>query len=566
MKTKSRLLLILVFGLNIAIAQTETENLGGLELVITDKYKGKVADANKYIEFPSFKDTSTQKLIVNYRINSKPIDVKFTPRALPPLKIKLVDIEKLPRGLVRVGYGLYNTSLAEAYFNSRRSSKYNYGFSAKHRATQNGVDGIVFDNNTISNNQMGAYLNRFYKTLAWRSNAYAEFNKVSYYGVDRLPVGETLSDDLDPNSNWYRQFGFNTALVSTNNKSMGWLQKVGLDYYNLSDDYLTKENNVSVNTLFDIPADKVHFTTELNLNFFKTEFDSLANFNQSFLTMQVHPKISTVYKEVIFDFGLNFFYNSGQNSTDLTSENNVHFFPELILKYAVVKDVITTYLGVEGNLVQNNMKSLVAENPYIKSGQGLTPSPTTDIFIGMNGIVSSSTSFNLRGGILQTSDMALFYRNPYYYFDSIHAGIDVVYADVTNLYFRGELAVNVLNNLQVNLSGELNSYDVKDNQSPWNLPGFTADLGVVYTLKDKIKTRTKLQYVGERSAFNQEVNLDVPSDLDPYLDLSLGIEYLYNSRLSAFVNVNNVLNVDYEYYLGYQTQGTNVLFGIGYQF
>ena len=67
-------------------------------------------------------------------------------------------------------------------------------------------------------------------------------------------------------------------------------------------------------------------------------------------------------------------------------------------------------------------------------------------------------------------------------------------------------------------------------------------------------------------AFNQADNPLIDSDLPGYVNANLGVEYLYNSRLSAFINVYNLLNTPYDYYLGYQAQNINVLFGIGYRF
>lgn len=564
MKKLNQLVLVGLVVTGNAFAQPT--DIGSVEVSITDKYKAKVADANMYLDFPSFKDTTTAKLDVKYQIFSEPVDVHFRPKSLPPLRIKALKLDKLPRGMVRFGYGLYNTPLAEVYYNSGRSSKYNFGFGARHYSTQNGVEGLIYADNAISNNLLNAHLNRFFKGLAWNTNAYGQFDKVSYYGVDRVPTGEVIPENLDPNSNWYRQFGIQSQLLSTNGKSMNWLQKLGLNYYNLSDDYSTTENRLQLLTRIDLPAGKEMINTDLNLSYFRTDYDSTSKFSQSNLSLQFHPKITTIKNDWSFDFGLNLYYNSDFNSLDPELANDIYFFPEVIVRYPIVKDVLITYAGLEGQLTQNTVKTLVDDNPYINPGQVLKPSRNTDLFIGMNGILTSSTSFNLKGGFMSIVDQALYYRNPFYYFDSIQPGIDLVYDKVDRFYVKGELALNLKNNLQVNLNGELSSYDTKDQNQAWHLPTFVAGLNSVYTLKSKLKFRADLDYIGERKAFNQEINVDVPNTLKGYVDLGLGIEYLYNSRISAFINANNLLNSDYDYYLGYRTQNVNVLFGLSYQF
>jgi outer membrane cobalamin receptor len=58
----------------------------------------------------------------------------------------------------------------------------------------------------------------------------------------------------------------------------------------------------------------------------------------------------------------------------------------------------------------------------------------------------------------------------------------------------------------------------------------------------------------------------IQNELDGYFDANIGVEYLYNSRLSAFVQVYNLINTPNTLFLGYDAQGVNVLFGIAYQF
>ena len=128
------------------------------------------------------------------------------------------------------------------------------------------------------------------------------------------------------------------------------------------------------------------------------------------------------------------------------------------------------------------------------------------------------------------------------------------------------LGFNFKNNLQINLNGELNSFILTNAEEAWHLPKFRAGLNSVYTLKQKLKFKADVDYIGERVAFAQEDNADLSNTLSAYVDLGIGIEYLYNSRISAFINTNNLLNSNYEYYLGYRTQNINVLFGLTYQF
>ncbi len=543
-------------------------NLGQLELKVTDKYKARVGEATKVSDFPDFKDTTTSKIPVNYSIVSQPIGVKFDPDPIQPARIAKIPVEDLHQGLVRIGAGLYNTFLGEVYYNSGRSSKYSYGFSGQHFSTQSGVRDLAYESNGMSRNHVNAYLNRFYKNLTWSTKAYGRFDKVSYYGLGTADTARFSGEEEipEPPYNWYRQFGIQSNLVSPDDKAMGWTRKLGIDYYFLSDNYNTQENNFKLLSSYALPAKDQTIDLDLNLQYFNTVYDSLSDFDQSYFTLQIRPHIETYVNDFLFKFGLNLYYNSLMTSLEDEGDGDIYFFPEVKVSYPIVEDVLTTYAGIEGHLQHNTVRSLVNDNPFIDPGQFLTPTRTTDIYLGMNGVISSATSFNLRGGFKDANGLALYYRNPFYAFDSIAPGISVLYDDADIFYASGELAINLKNNLQLNLSGTLQSFQMKNVKKAWHRPAFTAKLGAGYTIKEKIRLKGDIRYVGPRVAFNQEDNPLADSDLPGYVNANLGVEYLYNSRLSAFINVYNLLNTPYDYYLGYQAQNINFLFGIGYQF
>ncbi|MDZ7846775.1 MAG: hypothetical protein U5L96_08380 [Owenweeksia sp.] len=203
-----------------AMAQPGGGNLGQIELSVTEKYKAEVGEAVKLAEIPQFKDTTTVRLPINYRIISQPIEVRYQPEPISPARIARVPVDGLYQGMVRLGFGLYVTPMAEAYWNSDRSSEHNYGFWGRHFSTQSGATSI-FDNNALSQNELGAYFNRFYRNMKWETRANGSWDKYSYYGIDELPAVDSLDmsdfDDEDelpePMHNWYRKYEITTSIA-----------------------------------------------------------------------------------------------------------------------------------------------------------------------------------------------------------------------------------------------------------------------------------------------------------------------------------------------------------------
>ncbi len=550
-------------------------NLGQFELKVTEKYKATVGEAVKIVPTPEFKDTTTAKLPVNYRIAGQPIEVKYKPEPISPARIAKIPVEDLQNGLLRVGYGFYGTPLAEAFWNSGRSSKNNYGFWGRHFSTQRGVAQTVFDDNALSRNTAGAFYNHFYRKMKWESKLSGSWDKYSYYGIDHYADSSqaalTPQDEEapDPQINWFKKYEISTAISGEKQQDLGFLDKAGLRYYNFSDRFDSRENLVALTTNWDLPAEDLNLDLDLNASYFKSVFDSISSGAQSYATVQARPKIETQFSGVLFKLGLNV-YGYQFKADSLSDEFKFAFFPEAMLEYPVVQDVITAYAGVKGQLRHNSYYNLSSDNPYITPGPLLKPTRTTDVFVGLSGIISSTTSFNLKGGFKSQKDLVLYYRDPFYNYDTlaIPPSLSVLYDNSNTLYAAGELSVNLNDNLQVGARGELYLYDTKVQEKAWHRPAFTAGLSADYTLREKLVLGTDLRYVGPREVFvaSLEEFADAESQLPAYLDWDIDLEYLYNSRLSAFIKASNLLNQDYDLYLGYKAQKINFMLGFAYRF
>lgn len=552
-------------------AMAQPENLGQLELNVTEKYKASVGEAVKLQEQPDFKDTTTSKLQVNYRIVSQPVEVKYKPEPISPARIAQIPVEELQNGLVRLGFGLYVTPLAEVYWNSGRSSSENYGFWGSHFSTVGGVEETVFDNNGLSNNEIGGYYNRFFRKIRWETKLRASWDKYSYYGIDPGPGTDSLfageDDEPEPEHNWYRMYELNSSLTGDNAKDLGWVDRLGLRYYNFSDAWNSRENYFKLSSNWEVPAEDLMLDVDLNASYFQTSFDSILTGNQSYFTLQLRPHLDMNLNGLLFTFGFNVFANSYM-ADSLDNSFNPYFFPEIKVRYALVENVLSAYAGVEGQFQQNTYSELSARNPYMTPGVFIEPTRTTDVFVGLQGVLSANTSFNLKGGFKNQKDLVLWYRDPFYRFDSlgIPPSLGIIYDNAETFYARGEVSVNFNEMFQAGAFGELRSYSTKTQAEAWHIPNFIAGVDVNYIYRDKLKIGADLRYTGAREAFVQEINPDIDSKLPGYVNASLDFEYLYNSRLSAFVNVRNLLNQPYDLYLGYKAQKINFLMGFSYKF
>ncbi len=555
-------------------AQPEkTGSLGQFELSVTEAYKAQVAQAQKIMPQPNPTDTVQEKLPVSYRISSQALPIRFNPEALPPARIKRIEVPALYQGLVKAGFGLYNTPFLEAYYNSKRSSRQSFGLHARHFSTQNGVRDIRFEDNALSRNSLGGYYKRFFRTYTLSAQAQMNLDKYSYYGQPALGLTPEDTSLGEAPYNWYRHFGAEVGLTEASKKSLGWLQKSTLGFNHLNDNYGSQENDVNLQSRWLLPAADKDLKVDLNLWYFNSAYDSLYTgadssnlYDQGTFQLQFRPHINATWGELIFDFGLNIYSVSQTDSRVAQARNDLYFFPELVVNYPIVKNVLQVSGGIKGSVQRNTYRQLTQANPYLTPGLSHVPMRTTDAFVNLKGKLSSTTTFTLQGGFRQRAGQALFYRNPFFFQDSMNYGLEVRYGIVNSAYVEGALSVLVFDNLSVGAQALLRNLEVQGGERAWHLPNFTGALNAAYTFREKIKVATQMDFVGPRQAFDQLENQQLESMLPGYVDAQLELEYIYNSKISAFIKAANLFNSQYDFYLGYRAQSINFLMGFAYRF
>ena len=117
------------------------------------------------------KQTFTPKLIENTsktQLQSKYIFYKYKAKSefqlqpIKPAKIKLVDpLDKLRRGYIKAGIGMYTTPLAELYYNSLRSKNSDWGINLRHISSNSSIEETGFSG--LSENQAGAFYTHYSK-------------------------------------------------------------------------------------------------------------------------------------------------------------------------------------------------------------------------------------------------------------------------------------------------------------------------------------------------------------------------------------------------------------------
>jgi hypothetical protein len=568
MNNKLNTSLLLVFSLwaGIGFSQTGGDQVGNVEITIREAYRATVKEAVKLFEQPAFEDTTAKKIPVQFAIRSQAAETKFEPEPIKPVLISGSRLKRLPRHMVRLGFGIYGTPLVEIFTGNDRSKTFNWGVHFRHFSTQGGVSDILYDRNTLSQTGLHVYGKRIFRNYRLQFDLDAELERFSYYGLPMgwLPEGFDLTPDLPLQR--YNTISPKVTFESTKQEPHIF-KKAGVQYRLLADAYNSREQHLRFETDWVLPVQEERVDVMLNVEHVNTQFaDSAVQFQ--FTQIQLFPKIKSQFNILYFDLGLNVNVNPrrAQYGDSLFTKTHLFVFPHITLEANLVPGVLSAYGGVTGDMQNQNMYVLSRMNPFIDPIFGLNPRNTTRIYGGLRGLLAGNLHYNMQGYFHNIGDMAIFARTP----DSTAAwmsqpGLSVFYDDISVTGFRGELTYDNDEGLRISAHTNFRRFRTSDLDAAYHMPNVVMGMEFNYLWRQKIQANLNLNHIGAREGFRQADNPAISNTLEGFWDVRLGATYHYNDQLSAFMNVTNLLSSDYELYLGYRVQRVMFMLGATYR-
>lgn len=542
---KNRIVLLLLIGLPIVgVAQGTT--VGDFEVRTKEIYKPSISDAFKINDQPQLADTTAEKPKLTYAIRKVSFENKFETEEIKPARIK-ETVSKIYPNYAKIGLGNYGTIYGEAFINSKRSSKYQYGLHLRHKSSTGGIkdkapSGYIDDN-------IDLYGKRMYKGFNLSAGLDFSHDRVHFYGpadedVDKKDIRRT-----------FRSYGAHISYAGTKEKLSALIDKASFSYYHLED----LENRFTF---------KSEISSLLKGEVFEMGLDAdISDYQGSTAgVLSLTPKIIAERGRMNFILGLGFY---GISNSGLDNFSGTQFAPIVDFKYTLFEDVLIANAGINGGARLNGSRDLLWQNPFSNNPAGVTRE-TLKIHFGLNGALSSNITFNVEGGLRKVKDLANFANVSFYNADSsdVVSNMVVDYSNTDIFYLNAELLYQKEEQYAIGLVSKMQSFE---NSEIYHIPSFKMGLTGSYNLSDKILFNAELYYVGTRNATEYSIS---PTDelvandikLDAYFDANLGIEYRYSKVLSAYVNFTNFTNTDYDLWYQYTAQGFGVLGGFSYRF
>lgn len=534
-------ILLLLTGMNTLSAQ-DTMRIDVLKPFIATLGEAIKIQSNPNPEIPEVKtDTFTYETPEIIR------EDKPTGYTIKPLSMGTSLLPKLKNNYTRIGFGNYNTPLAELYLNTTRNRNFQAGLFAKHLSSSASGDRV------FSNNTAGIYGKRFIQKSVLEGDILYHRNVVNEYGYTWID-GKNTGINPAPSGirNQFSLFGFNTsyANVLKDTSKLGYALRAG--YYNYSGSYGLSESNLMVSGSFQksVQGNPLHVDVALQTNAM-TDKSAGKDYNRVFT--DINPTYRLISGRTYLQLGFNstFFYDS--NGTKL------HFFPKAELGYKLIPNALTAFGGIDGNLKRHTLRSITGENPFVRYFQPLNTIHQFVLFAGIKGMISAQTSFVLEASLSSVKNLQFYaadsaINQQVVLFDKATSGLTTIRAELNHEFgeqFRFGFVFRYM------------GYDLSI-AAPYSLPTITTSLNLMYNMGNKFIIRSEIY------TFNERKSLMLPTAVEYTLkglaDINIGLDYHYNRNVKVFLNINNLANNTYQRWLNLPVYGINAIGGLGIVF
>lgn len=488
-----------------------------------------------------------------YELYPKRYDSQFRVEPIKAARMVKMPLNKLYKSQLTLGIGNYLTPLAELNISQLRSRKGSFGLNIRHHS----MNGKVKLENDLkapagfNENKLEVYGSRFMRKSAFEYHAGASYNSYVHYGVD--PALDTVLERENAVHPYFTAEG-GLGIHSTHADSFHFNYDASLEYYYFTHQFDQSEHGAEGEFEFHKKLRVLDIAGQVGGAFYGhyPEFDTTFG---NHVMVWVNPMIAKTSEEWKFTAGFNTYFET------IAGEPYIHFYPRGSFQFNVVKEILVPYLGVDGYLESNNMRSIVDDNPFVVPT--LTVKPTSHKLIayaGIKGRISQEVTYNVKASYSLIDDAYFFINDRS---SPLMNQFTVVYDDITLAKLHGELTVRPSDAWKVFLKGTYYSYLTMVNEDqPWNKPKFDLSLQARYNLGDKILADAGVYAIGAR--YYENFVPTTEETLPLTIDVNLGLEYRYSTLLSFWARVNNLAAQKYFLYHNYPSFRFRMMLGFTY--
>lgn len=516
-------------------------------VTVISNFQARLENADRVIIRPAPPAPDTSKVRQRYTVVDRPLTVDYPAPVIRPRGVARQKAEKGKNGYASAGVGLPGALNLDLSYDLTELDNVELGLYANHFSFNN--DGNV-ENQRSSDTKLGVDATYLFDQGFAVNGAASYTTRSRYYYGYNFPLVETDSIPSftdDQTRQRFNIFDLSANIFNGTRTAADIDYKAGAALYLMDGDPAVRENGIDLR----VEGTKwIADDTPLDLKF-RADFTNYKDTaSQTLNNIYFSPSYTTpLGDKVRLKLGLN-----------LTSQDdNFNVFPDVRISAPVLEGILSAFIGAEGSLQKNNLRSLADYNPWIETRLRIRNSEYTRIFGGVDGNFNG-IGYRLEANYKTVDNLALFVLDrsrPIPMFDVIYDDGDIFTLQASGTYEGFE-------NLRLNGTVAQRFYNLKNEAAAWHLPAFTMNLGVAYELLDG-KASVGADFYLENGLPYRGLEEEV-ENLNALADLSLNGEYAFTENFSAWVQINNVLNNKRQRFVQYPTLGINALVGVAAKF
>jgi hypothetical protein len=512
--------------------------LKGATIEVIQTYKPRVKQSPKPEWKPQLPPVDTSRPAFNPTVPQQTLYYTYNSPPLRPLALGKSDNERPYPNYVKAGGGNLSTIYLDAGIGGIYGDNYETGIHL-HHLSQKGT--IVNQQSSLSGLEAEGTLHN--DMGDWHASLTGAHNRYGYYGYNHLLHNYSM-EDVSQAYTLVR-----VAADMTNKKDSNSL----LDYHPSisASTYNARYNTSEITIGFNAP---VTYTLNDNVGLHVGLAGAFTNYKSG--------NVSTGNNFISAAPGLKMRFDNytahALAGVALGKNGSTYFLPDLELAFSMTDYLFRLSIGWQAQLRQNTYEQLTTENPYMVSNYPVIQTKRDEVFAHVQGSLGKFYSYQARVSWWNYLDLPTFLNDT-----GDQKAFYLRYQNVNALSFQASLRYHVANKWSTGISGEYYSFYRSTDQHVWHEPATRFKWDVMVTPIPKLDVSANMYLLTGIHA------LDATSSavtLDPVVDLGVNAEYRFIPRLSAFLQLSNLLNSKYQRWQGYQVYGFNIYGGLRLKF
>ncbi len=528
----------------LAIAQNPVKKPTTID--ITSSYKPVLRNAVKINFTASQLNVDTLAPKMNYTVPSQNLFYSYQPVSLKPLALQAdTNLYLGSRNFLKAGFGNFATPFVSAGFSFGDGKKTLLNLYANYISSQGK---IKYQNySQLGFKATGSYF--MPNKEAYGSVSYNQDN-VYLYGYNHTVYPNYSKDNV---LNQYQNINLKAGIRNTS------LGEYGIKYNpNVQVNIFSSNNKLSESSLIlTAPIEKQFgeafaFKIEGKADITSYSSQNLAsnvNFNNN--VFQIAPSLLFTSPRFSINGGLIPTWDNG----------NFVWLPNVYAEAQIKEKVFMVQAGWVGTYTKNTFQNLAAYNPYLQTISFEKNTKKIEYYGGIKATLSSHFNFNAKIGWLAYSNFALYINDT----ATDSKSFKVVYEPkANNLRVHGDVSYINQDRFTLTAGLTLNGYTgFNQNSRAWNTVPMEINSALRWWAFKQVMFKADL-YVFAGGNYIDKGNTS--KAFSGGTDLSAGVEFKINKTISAWFDINNILNNKYQRWHNYEVYGLNVLGGVRVNF